>query len=823
MIIAKGSWIGIAAVVLFAALFARLPQSIGADDGDKAAKPIPEKSVQLNDGFLKQRFEVVRAVTIPAAHKWCESTGRIANFERAAAPNAGDENRDRKLPANPYDDADVYRTIEAAAYCLAAASDRELEAKIDGWIDKIAAAQEKDGYLYTARTIDPEHPHRLTGDERWVNETADSYELSNLGYLFQAAVAHHQATGKSSLLDVAKKSADLLEKTFGPDKKKIVPGHSTVEAGLLQMYETTGEKRYLNLTRFLIDQRSVEQLNVSGNALDALNLYCGITEAASLSQDAAYRSTIERLWTNIVGRRLLVTGGIGTAGDGTFGRNSFVPNTNPGSFTSASVANVEWNARMMQLTGEGKYVDVLERTLYNALPASISLDGKRVFDANPLESLGRNERRDWTASSDSSVRPRQANARLPGGNAPLDLARLIAALPGYIYAASDADIYVNLYAASTAEIKLAGELNVKIKQETQYPWDENVRLTVSPGTSADFAVKLRIPGWARNEVFASDSYTFADRHDEPAVLRVNGDSMPVEASRGYATIRRRWNAGDTIELALPMPIRRVAANPQIVDDRDHVALQRGPIVYCLESNGDLPKVRNLVLKGDVALEGKVEPDLHGGITAIRGKASAIRLNEQDELQEAPQEIVAIPYFAWANRGPAEMVVWIPTTAAGAVPIAAPNLAAKAKITCSSKQPTRTSTNAQAVDGRAAKDGIEPRSSHDNGPLSHFDWWPDRNVTEWCEYSWDQPVTIQKTQLYWWDDSTIGGGCKAPVSWKAFYKSGDEWKPVETSGSFGVAKDQYNSVKFQPVTTTALRLEIVVPTDASVGIQEWKVR
>jgi DUF1680 family protein len=670
----------------------------------------------------------------------------------------------------------------------------------------------------------------LAGDERWVNETADSYELSKLGYLYQAAVAHHRAAGRGSLLDVAKRSADLLERTFGPGKKAVVPGHSIIEAGLVQMYEATRDSRYLNLARLFISQRSVEQVNVAGNSLDALNLYCGMTGTAAISQDAAYRSVIDRLWTNIVGRRLLVTGGIGTAGDGTFGRNSFVPNISPGSFASGSVANVEWNNRMAQMTGDGRYIDVLERTLYNALLASISLDGRRVFDANLLESLGRNERRDWTVSGDSLVRPRQANARLPGGNAPLDLARLIVALPGYIYAASDDAIYVNLYAASTAEIKLAGERDVKIKQETKYPWDGNVRLTVLPDKSADFAVKLRIPGWAfprlgpeRNEVVPSDLYIFADHQDEPVVLKINGDPVSVEPSKGYMTLRRRWNAGDTIELALPMPIRRVAANPEVVDDRDHFALERGPVVYCLESNGDLPKVRNLVLKGDVALEAKFDPSLLGGVTTIGGKMSAIRLDEQDELQETPQELVAIPYFAWANRGPAEMVVWIPSTAAGAVSIGAPNLAAKAKITCSPKQPTRTSPNAQTVDGRAAKDGVEPRSSHDNGPLSHFDWWPDRNVTEWCEYSWDEPVTIQKTQLYWWDDSTVGGGCKVPVSWKAFYKSGDEWKPVETSDSFSVAKDQYNIVKFQPVTTTGLRLEIVVPTDASVGIQEWKVR
>jgi hypothetical protein len=478
---------------------------------------------------------------------------------------------------------------------------------------------------------------------------------------------------------------------------------------------------------------------------------------------------------------------------------------------------------MMQLTGDGKYIDVLERTLYNALLAGMSLDGNRVFDSNPLESLGRNERRDWTASSEGSIRPRQTGARSPGGNTPLEIARLIAALPGYLYAASSDAIHVNLYAASTAKIKLAGERSVNIKEETRYPWDGNVRLTLTPDRSAEFSVKLRIPGWARSEVVPSDSYSLTDHNNEPIVLKVNGESVSAEINQGYATIRRQWKSGDTIELAVPMPIRRVSANAQIVDDRDHVAIERGPIVYCLEGDGNLPKVRNLILKNDAVLDAKVEPDLLGGVWTIRGKASAISLDDQDEVHETPQEIVAIPYFGWANRGPAEMAVWIPTTPAGAVPIAAPNLAAKAKITCSPKQPTRTAQNPPPVDGRAAKDGIEPRSSHDNAPLSHFDWWPDRNVTEWCEYSWDEPVTISQTQLYWWDDSTVGGGCKVPVSWKAFYKKGDEWTPVETSDSFGVAKDQYNKVKFRPVTTSGLRLEIVIPTDASVGIQEWKVR
>ena len=319
-------------------------------------------------------------------------------------------------------------------------------------------------------------------------------------------------------------------------------------------------------------------------------------------------------------------------------------------------------------------------------------------------------------------------------------------------------------------------------------------------------------------------YSFADKNNEPVVLKVNGLSMPIEIAKGYVTVDRRWVAGDVVEFVLPMPVRRLSANEQVADDREHVVIQRGPIVYCLESTGNQSaKVRNLVLANDAVLESTFEPELLGGLCTIRGKATALNLDEHDQLNRTEQIFVAIPYSAWANRGPGEMVVWIPNSDAGAVPIATPNLAATARITCSAKQPTRTTSNAQPVDGRAAKDGIEPRSSHDNGPLSHFDWWPDRNITEWCEYSWEQPVTMSQTQLYWWDDSTVGGGCKSPVSWKAFYKDGENWTPVETSDAFGVAKDQYNKVNFKPITTTGLRLEIVVPTDASVGIQEWKVR
>ena len=303
------------------------------------------------------------------------------------------------------------------------------------------------------------------------------------------------------------------------------------------------------------------------------------------------------------------------------------------------------------------------------------------------------------------------------------------------------------------------------------------------------------------------------------MLKVNGkevNSQPTD--KGYVTIDREWSQGDVVELTLPMPIHRVQANDQVIDNRGRFALERGPVVYCLEApSNEKAKVRNLVLSNGSKLDIKFEPELLGGVEVIAGNATALNLDEQDQLQRTEQAFIAIPYYAWGNRGSGEMLVWIPNIDSAAVPVAAPNLSSSAKISASRKQA------GQAVDGRAAMDGIEPRSSHDNTPLSHFDWWPDRNVTEWCEYAWEKPVKISQTQVYWWDDSTTGGGCKVPVSWKALYKDGDEWKPVETSDTFGIEKDQFNKVKFKPIETTGLRLEIVIRNDASMGIQEWKVR
>jgi DUF1680 family protein len=802
----------------------------------------------LDDVFWAPRLEVIRTVSIPTALAKCEETGRIGNFERAAAVLRGDADVEKRLPTNPFDDADVYKLVEAASNTLAWHPDNRLEARLDEFIAKIAAAQEKDGYLYTARTINPEEPHALAGAERWANEKADSFELSNLGYLYQAAVAHFQATGKRQLLAVAIRSADLLDSTFGPGKRSMWPGHEGIEMGLVRLYSETGEKRYLDLAAYFLNERGPsadaagqagqggptgrgrrggrgnlnqsqqkvsEQTTASGNAVDAASLYGGLADVAALSEAAPLRDAVDKIWADVVGRKLYITGGIGvTTNDGAFGRNYLLPNASAASTTAASAANVLWNQRMFQLHGDGKYVDVLERTLYNALAAGLGFDGRFYSDANVLESLGRQQRQEWPPTGG---RRGNANAnQATRAASPIGMLRVMSAVPGYMYATRGEDLYVNLYAAGRAEIQLPGGKAVQIVQETKHPWDGRIKLTLTPAQPARFTLSARIPGWARGEVLPGDLYRFAERTDGSCAIKVNGEILTPFFQNGYANIERTWSAGDIVELDLPMPVRRVKAIEQVTENVGRVALQRGPIVYALESGGFSPqKLRNLVLPDDAPCEAMLPEG--GAWTLIQGKATALYLNEEDRLVRTQPGFHAIPYHNWGNSGtPREMLVWIPTIEALAPPIAAPNLAARAEITASPK------LSGQAMNGNAAKDGLEMRSSHDNGPLSHFDWWPDRSVTVTCEYTWTRPQSIKQTQLYWWDDSTTGGGCKVPASWRALYKKGDEWVPVETKDEYGVAADKYNKVNFTPVETTALRLEIKIRDDASVGIQEWKV-
>ena len=785
-----------------------------AQPRDYPVKPVPFTSVHFNDVFWAPRLEINRKVTIPFAFKKDEETKRIFNFERAAAALRGETLKDKTPPGYPFDDTDVYKVIEGAAYALNVQPDPELEAYVDGLIAKIGAAQEADGYLYTTRTIDPEHPHRWAGTKRWELEKVDSHELYDLGHLYEAAVAYYQATGKRTLLDIALKSANLLDQTFGPGKQSIWPGHQITEMGLAKLYRATGDPRYLNLAKFLLDARGpdgsrgsgrkynqshakvVDQTAAVGHAVRATYMYSGMADVAALTGDLSYVNAIDKIWDDVADKKLYITGGIGATGSGeAFGGPYELPNMSAYNETCAAVGNDFWNQRLFLLHADAKYIDVMERTLYNGLISGVSLDGKSFFYPNPLESAGQHKRSPWFGV-----------ACCPG-----NITRFLPSVPGYVYAQQGDTLYVNLFVGSTAEIKLDNGRQVKMLQETRYPWDGDVRMTVSPDRNSDLTIKVRIPGWARNEAVPSNLYRFGDSVSEQVALKVNGAPIPINVEKGYVSIRRKWKRGDLIELNLPMPVRRIMANELVQADRGRIALQRGPIVYAAEwpDNPD-GRVRNLVLPDGAKLTAEFRPALLSGVEVVKAKAISLAYDAQGQITRKEQDFTTIPYYAWANRGAGEMIVWIPKDESNARILPWPTIASTSKVATSGGQ-----------NPRAINDQSEPQSSKD-GSSSFFHWWPRKGTTEWVEYALEKSSTVSETEVYWFDD-TGTGQCRVPKAWRILYKEGDEWKPVAMSESYGVEKDRYNKVTFKPVTTNVLRLEVTLQTEWSAGLQEWKVK
>ena len=828
-----------------AVAFAALAASAQKPAHDYPVQPVPFTAVRLNDVFWAPRIETNRKVTIPAAFQQCELSGRVNNFERAAQALRG-EPHDTKAPPYPFDDTDLYKVIEGAAYVLSVQPDPKLDAYVDGMIAKIAAAQEPDGYIYTTRTIDPKNPHRWAGAARWVNERSDSHELYNLGHLFEAAVAHYQATGKKTLLNVASRAADLLTATFGPGKRSIWPGHQITEMGLVKMYRVTGNEEYLTLAKFMLDERGpdkvpagetvnprgldynqaqlkvIDQTEPVGHAVRAMYMYSGMADVAALEDDARMRAAGDKIWENLVLTKLYLTGGIGAAGghEG-FGPAYELPNMTAYNETCASVGMDYWNHRQFLLHGDAKYVDVMERTLYNGLISGVSLKGDTFFYPNPLESNGQHARQAWFGV-----------ACCPG-----NITRFMASVPGYIYAKKGDTLFVNLFAGGTADVDLAGG-TLRVAQATRYPWDGAVRITLTPDRARAFAVNVRIPGWARDEPVPGDLYRFLDKSSAQPTLKVNDRAVPITLSNGYVSVSRTWKTGDTIQLDLPMPVRRIIAHDRVEADRNRVALQRGPIVFAAEwpdnPNG---KVRNIVLPDANPLTAEFRPDLLNGVEILKGRALGLSYDERGTVHRSEQPFTAIPYATWANRGRGQMAVWLARTESAAKPTPYPTVATTSTLTHS---PSRK--NIQNI-----VDGEDPASSDD--PTSYFDWWPTNgcgpNATaappggapqrqcsqgEWIEMTFARPATVSETQVYWFDD-TGHGGVRVPKSWRLLYKApstalgagGGEWKPVDAIGDYGVAKDRYNTVHFKPVTTPALRLELTMQPQVSAGVQEWKVK
>ncbi|MCJ7582297.1 MAG: glycoside hydrolase family 127 protein [Candidatus Aminicenantes bacterium] len=774
---------------------------------DYPFQPVTFTSVHFSDNFWLPRLETNKNVTIPFALDQSEKTGRLKNFEIAGGAAEG-----KFCSIYPFDDSDVYKIIEGASYTLNIQRDPELEEFLDELIAKIAAAQEEDGYLYTARTIKQDPPVQWTEGDRWSNLYL-GHELYNMGHFYEAAVAHHLATGKRNMLDLAIKNADLITSVFGPGKKIGVPGHQEIEIGLVKLYRITGDQKYLDLAKHFLDQRGreegrelfgqysqdhipiLEQNEAVGHAVRAAYMYSGIADVAALTGDAGYIQTVDRIWENVVSKKMYITGGIGARGGGeAFGPNYELPNASAYAETCAAIANAFWNQRMFLLHGDGKYIDVLEKVIYNGMLSGVGLSGDLFFYPNPLESFGQHERSSWFNCA----------------CCPSNISRFMPSIPGYAYAQKGKALFVNLFVDSETDI-VVNNNKISVIQETEYPWEGKVRIRLEPEAEKKFAVHVRIPGWALEQPVPSDLYHFVKSNAEIPTVSVNGETVPLDVNKGYLRIQRTWKRGDTIELNLPMPVRRVESHPEVIENTGKIALVRGPVVYCAEWPDNSGQVSNLVLPDDVLLSTEHRDDLLEGVTVIRGQAVALYgTDDESSNRRETQEFTAIPYYAWAHRGPGEMSVWISREETTARPLP--------ESTVASKSQTRGS---QDISGEPLNDQWEPEDSNDHShPYLH--WWPRKGTEEWVEYEFEKPTTVSEVRVYWFDD-TGQGECRVPQSWTLRYKSGDRWTTVSSLNAYSVEKDKYNLVAFKPIKTSALRLEIQLQKEFSAGIIEWKVK
>ena len=772
------------------------------------------KQVRITGGFWDQRIEANAKTTLPHVLDQCEKTGRISNFEIAAGKKKGEHK------GHFFNDSDVYKIIEGAAYALYNRKDAKLEKYCDDFIDLVATAQRSDGFVNTHFQL-KEKPER-----RWHNPQ-HMHQLYCAGHMFEAAVAYHQVTGKRKFLDVALRFADLIDKEFGPGKRLDPPGHQEIEMGLIKLYRVTGKKKYLTLARFFLEQRGnpnrkdignwyhqdhvplLEQKVAVGHAVRAVYGYSGMADLAKITGDKKYLSALDGFWEDVVSKKMSLTGGIGGGLWESFDLAYFLPNPTVYNETCGAMTNVFWNHRMFLLHGKGKYLDVLERTLYNGALSGVSLSGDTFFYPNRLESRG-DRRREWFGCA----------------CCPSNSARFFSSVSKYLYATRGNTLTVNLYAASTAEIKL-GDRKVTVTQKTDYPWSGAVRLSVDPAPAGTFTVAVRIPGWAANRPVPGDLYRYRNKNHTPVMLTVNSKGVKFSVKDGFASIRREWKKGDIVELNLPMPVRRVLSNKLLLDCVGLTALERGPLVYCVEGVDIGKKTEALNLRIEPSSEFKTEhrKDLLGGVTVITGQAMEVsRGADKVSVVEKKIPLVAVPYYARANRDNTSMVVWMLDDKARAILPPAPNIASTSRVTASVKK----------GNFRALKDQIVPVRSGD-ASRGMFVWGGKRGTTEWVQYDFKKPEKVSAVEVYWY--SRFGTGTKLPESWKLMYRDGEEFKPVENKGPYGVKGDQFNRVEFKPVTTGALRIVAKAqdkymetylagknekPKKMSAGILEWRV-
>lgn len=768
---------------------------------------VPFNAVHLNDCFWAPKIEVNRTVSIPSAFQKSEETGRVDNFALAAGLIEGEHQGDF-----PFDDTDIYKILEGASYALAVKYDAKLDNYLDSLIHYIADAQEEDGYLFTCLTNKCDRLKGWYGNGRW--DRLNSHELYNCGHLYEAAVAHFQATGKKNLLNIAIKNADLINEVFGPaeGQKKVPSGHPIIEMALVKLYRVTNDEKYLKLARFFIDETGkgtdghklnaysqdhmpiIDQEEAVGHAVRLGYLYSGVTDVASLMKDEPLMEATKRVWNNVVSKKLYITGGIGQRAQGEgFGPNYRLPNMTSYCETCASISNVYWNYRLFLNDADAKYFDVLERTLYNGVISGVSLSGDKFFYDNPLESVHNHERAPWFGC-----------ACCPG-----NVTRFMASVPGYVYAAGENSIYVNLFVEGDAKISV-GENIVELKQETRYPWEGNVKLTIESAPSEKFAIMLRIPGWAKNEVAPSDLYHFTNQNSEKFSFKVNGKSVSPKVEKGYAKIKQSWKKGDVIELELPMPVRKIVANDKVENNRGKVALQRGPVVYCFEDkdNNEGWMFDNFI-DVNTSVKKQFEENLLGGVVTLSLEAQNVSVKNNKQVIQ-PTTLKAIPYYTWNNRGTANMLVWLPVQQNKAIPKPAASVRDLAEALASTDW------------APGLNDGFEPKSSADTDK-SYFYWWLRKGAEDWVKYKFEKPVSLSTSSVYWLNIDHYDVDYRVPEKWEIEYLTANgEWKDVETVEEYGLELNKYNTVHFNTIKTTELRLNVKQQKGYSAGIIEWKI-
>ena len=794
--------------------------------------PVPFTSVKVwNDSFWGQRLETSRRVTVPLAFEKCEETGRYANFEHAAI-HLKDPFKTFPVGGLSFDDTDPYKTIEGASYILQTYPDKRLVAYIDSVLSIIGAAQEPDGYLYTSRTQNPKHPHEWAGDKRWSKEEDLSHELYNLGHMVEGAIAHYQATGSRKFLDIATRYADCVVREVGPKPGQacVVPGHQIAEMALCKLYLVTGNRKYLDEAKFFLDYRGktavrqeysqshlpvLEQSEAVGHAVRAAYMYAGMADVAALTGDTAYIHAIDRIWNNIVGRKLYITGGIGATNNGeAFGADYELPNMSAYAETCAAIGNVYVNYRLFLLHGESKYFDVLERTLYNGLISGVSMDGGGFFYPNPLESRGQHQRQAWFGCA----------------CCPSNICRFLPSLPGYVYAVKDRNVYVNLFLSNSASLEVAGK-RVALSQQTQYPWNGDIALTVDENRAGAFALKIRIPGWVKGQPVPSDLYEYSDGKRTGYTIAVNGRRLTATdinfSPDGYCTIARKWKKGDRVSIHFDMEVRTVKADNQVTADRGQVSIERGPIVYCTEWPDNDFDLTGVLLnqhpgftEGQLSYDAFIADSLKSKLTLYKDRrlttlatqAQTLAYNEQGELTVRPVTLHLIPYFAWCHRGSGNMKVWLPQDVKAARPAMPATLASTAEVASSSPSPALRSVN----------DGLVPADGNDRS-IPYFHWWPKQGTTEWVSYTFPEPKRIESATVYWYDDQPWGG-CKVPESWNIEYRTADgKWLSVPEADGYPVKKGSACTVNFTPVTANAVRLHVKQPEKFSCGLFEWTVK